>query len=95
MSLVTQNLNQEFHRARNQEAVLGSLQNAAGQYSYLTPNHVREPATVAGPRSVRVGHGIANLGSHSMDSSYLSTVEKRAISRSASSITYAEPEIKC
>ena len=95
--LITRDLDQEFRQANRQSEALGMLRSAAresGPYSYLSPDLVREPRTVQGPSPVRVGHGIANVGSNSRDSSYLTGVEKRAIMKSASSIVYTEPEIK-
>ena len=95
--LITRDLDKEFRQANNQAEGLSQLRSAAreaGPYSYLSPDLVREPRTVQGPMPVRVGHGIANIGSNSRDSSYLTGVEKRAIAKSASSIVYTDPEIK-
>ena len=94
--LITQDLRTEFQRARTQERGLGALRKAAredGPYSYLAPNLVREPTVVQGPAPVRVGHGIANMGQSSRDTSYLTGVEKRAIMKSSSTILYTEPEM--
>ena len=94
--LITRDLNTEFRRTTRQSEALGVLRTAAkeaGPYSYLAPSLVREPTIIQGIQPVRVGRGIASVGSNSRDSSYLSGVEKRAIMKSAGSIVYTEPEM--
>jgi len=94
--LITRDLDHEFRQSAKQSEALGMLRTSArevGPYTYLAPDYVRSPKIVQGMQPVRVGNGIANAGSNSTDSSYLSGVEKRAIMKYAGSIMYTEPEM--
>ena len=85
--LITQHLGSEFSAARNASASEGS------PYSYLPPNQVKQPVIGNFPLPRRLGRGIGNVGNNSAESSYLTNVEKRAISRYAGRIQYTEPEM--
>jgi len=93
--LVTRNLNEEFRNARRAEAmrVLSETVTAGTPYTYLAPGLANGPRIVNAPKPVRVGQGIANVGQSSMDSSYLTGVEKRAIMKYAGRIQFTEPEM--
>lgn len=92
--MITQNLNAEFRAARG-AAALNELRQgaaAAGPYSYLAPDLVRQPNVGNYPMPRRLSH-VATAGQSSTDYSYLTGVEKRAIMKYAGRIQYTEPEM--
>lgn len=92
--LISQNINAEFRAARSASDLASLRQGAAssGPYSYLTPNLVRQPPVGSYPAPRRVGP-IAATGQSSIDSSYLTGVEKRAIMKYAGRIQFTEPDM--
>ena len=92
--LITRNLSAEFRRAQAAERlqVLGELATEGTPYSYLPPGYTRTPQIGGVPSPRRVGF-IANAGGNSVDSNYMTSAEKRAITRYAGRITYTEPEM--
>lgn len=92
--MISQNLNSEFRAARS-AASLDTLRQgaaAAGPYSYLAPDLVRQPSVGNYPMPRRLSHTVT-AGQSSKDYSYLTGVEKRAIMKYAGRIQYTEPEM--
>jgi len=73
--------------------VLSETATAGTPYSYLAPGLTGEPKVGNFPRPRRIGQGMANVGQNSMETGYLTGVEKRAIMRYAGRIQYTEPEM--
>jgi len=93
--LITRNLDREFKNARAIEAmsILRDAAASSGPYSYLAPDLTRTPTIGNLPMPKRIGRGIAEVGRSSVETSYLTGVEKRAIMRYAGRIQYTEPEM--
>jgi len=93
--LITRNLESEFRQGQSLNVLRQAAANEGSggtRYSYLTPDLVREPRMIETPLSRRVG-AVVGAGTRAIDSDNLTNVEKRAITKSANSIMYSDPEM--